>query len=799
MKAVELRNRTICWEPLLLAILASASMAAVRVGHAWHPQRMLARILVEWLIALGCSLLISRFVATYERLLNALAGLLSVVIIYPFFVESILKRTVGATEPLELLILTSLQGVTLVLAAFSYLPRLSGTSVLLGSFLLLFAITMTTSRWILLLAAAYGPLGLWWLMNIYWQPLVGTFIATRVERRFPLRLCVVGLTTIGLLLLAVLVVSATPSAVALNGFMPTSGGTGQHDPSARSGLGDGDQMVAAKQDAQSFGPVESELFLEDEMPTLYDMFNEMNGEPTKKKDQQRNIGLAPDQVRETEQRVAKNEQNGREFSTVRKHRAVQPKALSDLRSTAMLYVLGRVPLHLALARYDAFDGRDWLQSREAQRLPPVRLDNSLGKPWAYFAPERPSKIFCGQESHAIKIINIKTNRFPSPPHLLAVHVDKVDQEDFFGWSADGVAQMPVRDYIPQLTVLHLLSRGVNCQELRRTDFTECFPSPTHSDTTAIPISPESSAGESLEIGHHLQIARRTKLLSETATNWTADVPRGWRQVEAIVAYLRSNFTFDEQALPTEHDDPVDHFLAVRRGPDYLFATTAALMLRELGYPTRFVTGFYARPERYEHRSGQTAVLAEDVHTWIEVYIGDDTWLPLEPTPGYAEPREDLTWTQWAQMLIQTGGRTIWRQRWPICAVCLLSLLLFKTRATWLDCLARFICVCMGRRSMTDRVLWTWRLIEFRSRLVGRPRPRRRTIHSWYQPLVASAPPEQQRSLQRFFQGLDEVLYATGRHLECNEPEILQACRAVVVIGSRRTLRDLWNSNKSTAR
>lgn len=58
-------------------------------------------------------------------------------------------------------------------------------------------------------------------------------------------------------------------------------------------------------------------------------------------------------------------------------------------------------------------------------------------------------------------------------------------------------------------------------------------------------------------------------------------------------------------------------LSERRGPDYLFASAAAVMLRSLEYPTRLVRGFYASPERFDPESGQTAVLKEDVHFWTQ--------------------------------------------------------------------------------------------------------------------------------------------------------------------------------------
>ena len=501
--------------------------------------------------------------------------------IYPFVVEFALRQFDAGSEPLEVLLLTSLQLAAIVLALFSHLPRLGGTTVLLSSFLLLFATTMASNALTLGLAGIYGAMGLWWLMGAYWDRLAGTFVASKVERRIPIRVSVLSVTAIVLLVLGALIGMTSSSAIALRGFMPTSGGTQWHDPHARSGVGDGDALVAAKENALSFGPVESDLFLESDMPSLYDMFNETYGEPfIRKKQTQRAISLAPTEVKEPEQQMAKTERSGREFSAVRRKVQETRKSLDDREAPAMLYVVGRVPLHLALERFDTFDGRIWTDAGKHQQERPVRLEIKNNKPWAYLIGMNSSSIHRGLEPHGIKIINLKTNRFPSPPHLTAIHIDKVDKADFFGWTDDGVACMPVRDHLPQLTVMHLRSQGVNLQSLRESDFTTRF------STIASDRQSETSTTSELQTEHisrHLQIPAACEAVSQTAAEQTQGIPRGWRQVESIVAWLQDEFTLDPEAeTPADCADVVSHFLQSKQGPDYLFATTAAVLLARLG-------------------------------------------------------------------------------------------------------------------------------------------------------------------------------------------------------------------------
>ena len=219
---------------------------------------------------------------------------------------------------------------------------------------------------------------------------------------------------------------------------------------------------------------------------------------------------------------------------------------------------------------------------------------------------------------------------PSPPHLTAVHIHRLDKIHFFGWTSDSVIHMPIRKQIPQLSVVRLRSQGVNLQQLRQADFTTGFPRPD-----LLRLHEHSFDSEAMSIAQHLKLPANLESATAVARQWTRGIPRGWLQVEEIVRRLRTEFTLDMDALaPETCNDVVSHFLEAGRGPDYMFAATAAMQLRKLGYPTRLVAGFYARPERFDQRARQTEVLAEDVHMWAEVYVGDHAWVPIEPTPGY---------------------------------------------------------------------------------------------------------------------------------------------------------------------
>ena len=70
----------------------------------------------------------------------------------------------------------------------------------------------------------------------------------------------------------------------------------------------------------------------------------------------------------------------------------------------------------------------------------------------------------------------------------------------------------------------------------------------------------------------------------------------------------------------------------------------AIMLRDVGIPSRNVTGFVGGS--YNRFGKYYAVREGDAHSWVEAYIDDaahPTWLPFDPTPAAgAQPLEATT-------------------------------------------------------------------------------------------------------------------------------------------------------------
>jgi transglutaminase-like putative cysteine protease len=117
----------------------------------------------------------------------------------------------------------------------------------------------------------------------------------------------------------------------------------------------------------------------------------------------------------------------------------------------------------------------------------------------------------------------------------------------------------------------------------------------------------------------------------------ADTPYG--KVSAIERWLEANKAYSLD-ISRPNGDIVDGFLfSMSEGYCVYFATATVVMLRTLGVPARFVTG-YTTGQRVD--SGEWLVRGLNSHAWVEVYFSGIGWMPFDPTPGSSrgEAREN---------------------------------------------------------------------------------------------------------------------------------------------------------------
>ena len=118
-----------------------------------------------------------------------------------------------------------------------------------------------------------------------------------------------------------------------------------------------------------------------------------------------------------------------------------------------------------------------------------------------------------------------------------------------------------------------------------------------------------------------------------------------KRVETVIRFFSDNFTYSlqrDEYVPGRRDyySPLLRFLFNRRtGHCELFATSAALLLRLYGVPTRYVAGVVCT--RY-NPAGYFYATNFDLHAWAEAWLDDEQrWILVEATPPGEEIEELL--------------------------------------------------------------------------------------------------------------------------------------------------------------
>jgi hypothetical protein len=646
----------------------------------------------------------------------AVAGLL-----LPFGIGWI-ERTLDIGSPWEVLSMIVFANWTLLMAMLSRFERYQNLTAIFAGTATFVVISMIEGWRYSLLGGAYGLLVLWWSMTTYWEKLEQKFAddqrSERIIRSSAFLAVVVGMVLIsGLLLMFV-----STGTLDSRGFSWFSGGERFSDNFARDGVGQGDGIRAATQNPMTFGAVDSEIFLESQQPTLYDVNSDVYGPPHKVRRQTRAIGIEAELMKENHGRAAHNQQASGEFSVARKPRPRADQATADRLSTALFHVKGTAPMWLALETYNHFEDGTWFQvdpdpaedSRWQKRLTDnlvhrnVSLEPQWDKPWMNVRNLADSPFFGGWEYSALKIVNFRSLRIPTPACLAQFYIDRIDRQDFFLVGSDDVPQLNSEgSHIPADTVIHFLASRMNLYQAQV-------------DSAKLQRDLNFRLRD---LAVYLDSDFVSERVADKARDWTAGSQTAWEKIEQINARLRREFRHDPDAvLPEGETDAGVYLLERGAGTDYMFATTAASMLRVVGVPCRVVNGFWVDPESYDRKTGHSSVLAKDLHVWVEVSLDGKQWIPVEPTPSYPQPRYELTWPQQVHLACLSAYR--WILRNPVLTLLLiaaLSILIWNYK--WIvhgyQILRWKTLIMLNPRVVVGQ---SAKLIDQRARLIGLPRP-----------------------------------------------------------------------------
>lgn len=684
----------------------------------------------------------------------------------PFVVEPVRRSLTGDGYPLELQMVMALRNLGLGLAATAgYLLCLRAACVV-SLFLMLFAAAMTDHPAVLVVLGLYTAVGSVWLMLVYWIGLRQFFVSSdyAVEvhvqpgrERLPWAAALIALVVVASL--AGLVAVGPKTAVrTLVELLPTSGGTGDYDPYARSGVNDGDDEVKGD-NPHSTGMTQTETFLDSPLPSLYDIINDRYGEPIKPKEQDRAIALDPKtKLLEREKDPADNLRPNREFSTARKSPREQRRP-GDRAARALFEVQGVTPLHVRARVFDRFDGIAWQEAATTNAI--SLLDKDPRSNWMYTRHNFDNQPFyAASESHKFKITGKLGSLVPTPPHLECFLLGRVDRTDFFNFGQDRILRMADRN-IPTGVVVQTECRTIDRRKL-------------------VGVVYPKNYLENRRL--YVQLPQLNPRVTATVQDWVGDLPAGYEQIEAVLTHLRNEYTHDRTVgTPPDCTDPLAYFLLVtKRGPDYQFASATVLALRMLGYPSRLVSGFYVAPDHYDPLTRHTPVVDEDLHFWPEVLLPTGDWLVLEPTPGYAVlgPTPPL--------LERIATALLRLARWAI--------------AHWLELLALAVGVAvvwrLRRRLIDTLAVWHWRIrtrgqswqerlrgalpvLERRARWAGLARAPGQTVRSWLG-RVRRHPLAPAELLLRFTVMLEWAAYGAGITPSTWTPsEAVETCEQIV--------------------
>ena len=140
------------------------------------------------------------------------------------------------------------------------------------------------------------------------------------------------------------------------------------------------------------------------------------------------------------------------------------------------------------------------------------------------------------------------------------------------------------------------------------------------------IDAQVAGGDFVEMLIPSQYARPTPLLNDFARELRAEQRRDdpLSLLREITSRVHATFTYTPNS--TVVDSPIDDALRERQGVCQDYAHVMIALVRNLGIPCRYVSGYlYHRPDE-EERPRIT-----ETHAWVEAYLGRLGWIGFDPT------------------------------------------------------------------------------------------------------------------------------------------------------------------------
>ena len=269
------------------------------------------------------------------------------------------------------------------------------------------------------------------------------------------------------------------------------------------------------------------------------------------------------------------------------------------RDAELLRVESPEPLLWRGGTLDFFDGVRW---------------SSTTEPEMDYGEEVADGVATRSVVQEIKVLQAETDLLFGGYHMTAVSIPGAKQSTDASWSTSTP-----------------LTQGFSYRVLSQ------IPQPTTAQLTGAGAAYPAEVREKF-----LQLPEeRPEVLPETAERLVRDYDLAdatpYEKARAIERYLiyDGGFTYNLDVDYNRADQAIEEFLGEgKEGFCTQFATSMALLARELDVPSRVVYGATTGKEDDEN---EYLVTGYNMHTWVEVYFPGVGWYPFEPTPGSEIP------------------------------------------------------------------------------------------------------------------------------------------------------------------
>ena len=273
--------------------------------------------------------------------------------------------------------------------------------------------------------------------------------------------------------------------------------------------------------------------------------------------------------------------------------------LTTGRDAELLRVQSPEPLLWRAGTLNSFDGVRW---------------SSTTEPGMDYGEEVAEGIETRTVVQSFEVLQAETDLLFGGYRVTDVSVPDAQQSTDASWSTDQPLtegfSYRVLSHIPQPTSAQLEGSGTGYPEEVREKFLQL---------------PEDRPGVLPETAEKLQ--RDYDLADATP----------YEKARAIERYLiyDGGFTYNLDVDYNRADQAIEEFLGEgKEGFCTQFATSMALLARELDVPSRVV---YGATTGKEDDANEYVVTGYNMHTWVEIYFPGVGWYPFEPTPGSEIP------------------------------------------------------------------------------------------------------------------------------------------------------------------